>query len=106
MTPPLTREGCKLVSFWSISAAIAISVGLVLLSVWDVTSFEVGRRLMYSLIALLVGVLLFALVNFLFVLSEEPGAAGSSSLAPPRPLGDALRKAKLSSDEDPSPPLT
>jgi hypothetical protein len=92
MKLPLTQEGCKFFAFYSISISIIITVVLALLSIWDVTTTEVGSRLMYSLYAILGGILIFTVTNLFFILSDQSGS--SDGTLPKSGLSDSLRKAK------------
>lgn len=92
MKLPLTKEGCKFFAFYSITICIIITVTLSLLSIWDVTTTAVGSRLMYSLYAILGGILIFTLTNLLFILSDQQEIADET--LPGSGLSDALKAAK------------
>jgi len=98
MKLPLTKEGCKTLSFYSIAITIVLTVVLALLSIWDITTTTVGSRLMYSLYTILGGIIVFTFVNLLFVLADQVNVSGQASAeqqpAPKSTMSDALKKAK------------
>ena len=71
MKPPFTKDGCKTIAFYSISICIALTVLLSIISIWNLTSSEILIRLVYSLFTILGGILIFTVINVLFILSEQ-----------------------------------
>jgi len=98
MKLPLTKEGCKTLSFYSIAISIVLTVLLSLLSIWEITTSEVGSRLMYSLYTILGGIIVFTFINFLFVIVEQDRESWQASADEPSAskstMADALKKAK------------
>jgi len=98
MKPPLTKEGCKSLAFYSITACIILSVLLSIISIWDLASSETGFRLLYSLLVILAGVLIFTVVNALFIFSDQENDAEEEE-PEKSTISRALRKAKLGDDD-------
>ncbi len=98
MKPPLTKEGCKSLAFYSISACIILVVLLSIISIWDLASSETGFRLLYSLLVILAGVLIFTVVNVLFIFSEQEEDSEEEE-SEKSTISRALRKAKLGDDD-------
>ena len=98
MKPPLTKEGCKSLAFYSISACIILAVLLSIIWIWDLASSETGFRLMYSMFVILGGVLIFTVVNVLFIFSDQEDDAEEEE-PEKSTISRALRKAKLGDDD-------
>ncbi len=99
MKTPLTKEGCKTLAFYSISACIVLTVLLLIISIWDLTTSKTGFRLMYSLFAILGGILIFTVVNVLFILPDQEGSEGEEDVNDST-ISRALREAKMGEEKE------